>query len=76
MIQLRNDTPDQGSIMPSKKAKEAARQLIEQLPDDVSWSELAYKIAMRASIERGLRQSDAGQFISQEAIERRFGIRR
>jgi predicted transcriptional regulator len=76
MIQSRNDTPDQGSSMSSKKAKEAARQLIEQLPDDMSWSELAYKIAMRASIERGLCQSDAGQFISQEDVERRFGITR
>ena len=41
--------------MSSSKAKEAACQLIEQLPDDVSWSELVYKIELRASIECGLR---------------------
>ena len=62
--------------MPSIKVKEAARQLIDQLPDEVSWDELAYRIEVRASIERGLADSDAGRLIPQEDIEKRFGITR
>lgn len=76
MIYLSNDIPDQVSAMASIKAKEAARQLIDQLPDDVSWDDLAYQIEVRASIERGLADSDAGRLIPQEDIEKRFGITR
>ena len=62
--------------MPCKKVKEAACPLIDPLPDDVSWDELAYEIELRASIERGLAEGDAGRLIPQEAIEKRFGITR
>ena len=55
--------------MPPTKVKEAAHQLINQLPDEVSWDELAYRIEVRASIERGLADADAGRLIPQEEIE-------
>ena len=60
--------------MPSTKVKEAAHRLIDQLPDEVSWDELAYRIEVRASIERGLADAEAGRLITQEEIEKRFGI--
>lgn len=62
--------------MPSTKVKEAAHRLIDQLPDEVSGDELAYRIEVRASIERGLADADAGRLIPQEEIEKRFGIAR
>ena len=62
--------------MSSIKVEEAAHQLIDQLPDEVSWDELAYRIEVRASIERGLADSDADRLIPQEDIEKRFGITR
>ena len=62
--------------MSSIKVKEAAHQLIDQLPDEVSWDALAYRIEVRASIERGLADSDAGRLIPQQNIEKRFGIAR
>lgn len=62
--------------MPSTKVKDAAHQLIDQLPDEVSWDELAYQIEVRASIERGLADAEAGRLIPQEEIERHFNIRR
>ena len=62
--------------MPSTKVKEAAHRLIDQLPDEVSWDELAYQIEVRSSIERGLADADAGRIIPQEDIEKHFGITR
>ena len=67
---------DLGSSMPFTNIKEAARQLIDQLPDEVTGDELAYRIEVRASIERGLADADAGCLISQEEVEKRFGITR
>jgi len=61
---------------PTAKVKEAAHQLIDQLPDEVSWDELAYQIEVRASIERGLAEAEAGNLTPQEDIEKRFGITR
>jgi predicted transcriptional regulator len=62
--------------MPTTKVKDAARQLIDQLPEEVTWDEFAYQIEVRASIERGLADADAGRLISHEEIEKRFGIAR
>lgn len=56
--------------------KEAARQLIDRLPNEVTWDELAYQIEVRASIERGLADAAAGRLIPQEEIEKRFDITR
>lgn len=68
--------PDEVCTMPSTSVKEAAHQLIDQLPDEVSWDDLAYQIELRASIERGLADADAGRFISQEDVEKKFNITR
>ncbi len=62
--------------MPSTNVKQAAHQLIDRLPEEVTWDEVAYQIEVRASIERGLADADAGRLISQEDIEKHFGITR
>ena len=54
--------------MPS--AKQQAHDLIDQLPDKATWDEIAYRMEIRASIERGLADSVAGRVISQEEVER------
>lgn len=61
--------------MPTTNVKAAAHQLIDQLPDGVTWDELAYEIEVRASIERGLADADAGRLTSQEDVEKKFGLR-
>ena len=60
--------------MPSADIKQAAHQLIDQL-DHLTWSELAYQAAVKASIEQGLDEANAGQLIAQDDIEKEFGIR-
>lgn len=61
--------------MTTTNLKEAACKLIDQLPDDISWDELAYRIEVRASIERGLAAADAGRLIPHEEVKRRFGLK-
>ncbi|MCK7494446.1 MAG: hypothetical protein MZW92_27140 [Comamonadaceae bacterium] len=34
-------------------AKQQARELIDQLPDNATWDEIAYRVEVHASIERG-----------------------
>ena len=62
--------------MSSVNIKQAAHQLIDDLPDDVSWDYVAYRVEVRASIERGLAGVEAGRVVTQEEIEKRFGINR
>ncbi|MDO8704974.1 MAG: hypothetical protein Q7J84_08515 [Sulfuricaulis sp.] len=52
----------------------ATHRLINQLPDEVSWDELAYQSEVRASIGRDLADADVGRLIPQEEIEQHFGI--
>jgi len=68
--------PDEVRTMPSTTVKEAAHQLIDLLPDEVSWDDLAYQIELRASIERGLGDADAGRLIPQDEVEKKFNITR
>ncbi len=62
--------------MSPTNVKQAAHQLIDRLPEEVTWDEVAYQIEVRASIERGLADADAGRLIPQEEIEKHFGITR
>jgi predicted transcriptional regulator len=57
-------------------AKQQARELLDQLPDNVTWDEIAYRVEVHASIERGLADSDAGRVTPQEEVEKHFGIKR
>jgi predicted transcriptional regulator len=54
--------------------KQQARQLIEDLPDGVSWPELAYRMEVRADIEEGLTDVKAGRVFTTEELLREFGL--
>ena len=40
--------------------KQQAHALVENLPDTATWDDLAYEAELRASIERGLADSESG----------------
>jgi predicted transcriptional regulator len=61
------------NTMQTADIKDAAHQLIDQL-DHPTWAELAYEVAVKASIEQGLNEAKAGDLTSQEDIEKEFGI--
>lgn len=53
-------------------AKQAARELIDQLPDSVSWNDLMYELYVKQKIEDGIRQLDEGRGIPHEEVKRRL----
>lgn len=53
-------------------AKQAARELIEQLPESVSWNDLMHELYVKQKIEEGLQQLDEGRGISHEEAKRRL----
>ena len=46
---------------------EAAR-MIERLPDDTDWTTVAYRFYVRALIESGLADAEAGRVVSHEDV--------
>ena len=54
--------------------KQKAHALIDELPDDATWDELAYRMAVRASIERGLADAEAGRVMPVDEVLREFQI--
>lgn len=56
--------------------RQAAHELLDTLPEDVSWDEIAYRMEVRASIERGLADSRAGRTVPHEQVLKEFGIKR
>lgn len=53
---------------------QAAHELLDDLPDDASWDDIAYRIEVRASIERGLADSRAGRTMPHDEVLKEFGI--
>ena len=62
--------------MQTANIKPNAHELIDQLPENVSWSELAYYIEVRASIQRGVEDADAGRTYTTEEVKERLGLTR
>ena len=58
--------------MPS--AKEAARQIIESLPEHATWDDIMYELYVKQKIEAGLKAVDERRIVPHdEAKERLLG---
>lgn len=60
--------------MPSATVREAARQLVEKLPDDATWEDLLYQIYVQQSVEAGLADVREGRVVSGEEVRHRLGL--
>ena len=60
--------------MTSTNVKKAAHELLDRLPETVTWDELAYEMEVRASIERGLADAEAGRVVPHEEVMKQFGL--
>jgi hypothetical protein len=49
--------------MQSTNIKQEAHHLVEQLPDNATWDDLAYEIYIRQAIEAGVIESNAGRLL-------------
>ena len=52
--------------------KEQAINLIKELPENVTWDDIMYKIYVREKIEDAIVEADKGNFISHEEAKKRL----
>jgi predicted transcriptional regulator len=50
--------------------KDAAREVMEHLPDDATLADIRYALYVRESVERGLRDVESGNMVSHEEVKR------
>ena len=50
-------------------AKEAARQIIEHLPEQASWDDIMYELYVKQKIEAGLADVRAGRVIDHAQVK-------
>jgi predicted transcriptional regulator len=53
--------------MPS--AKDAARKILERLPEQATWDDIMYELYVKQKIEEGLADIEAGRTVSHEQIK-------
>lgn len=58
----------------AKSIKEAARRLVDQLPDSANWDDLMHEIYVRQSIEAGLADGEAGRTTPVAEVRARYGL--
>ncbi len=60
--------------MASANVKQQVHELVDHLPDDATWDDVMYRIAVRRSIEIGLRESEAGQGVDTKTLRKELGL--
>jgi hypothetical protein len=50
--------------MQTTNIKQEAHRLVEQLPDNATWDDLAYEIYVRQAIEAGVIESDTSRILN------------
>lgn len=58
----------------SGNVKEQVKELVDQLPEDVSWDEVLDKVRVRRLIEKGLCDAQAGRTTSLDDVRKQFGL--
>jgi predicted transcriptional regulator len=53
-------------------AKQAARQMIDQVPDQASWDDIMYELYVKQKLEKGLKAVADGRTVSHEEAKRRL----
>ena len=63
-----------GHFASMKNIEEEAMQLIEKLPEDISWDDLMHEIYVRQAIEAGLVDSEAGRLTDVAEVRAKFSL--
>lgn len=53
-------------------AKQAAKQIIDQVSDQASWDDIMYEFYVKQKIEKGLQAFEDGRTVSHEDAKRRL----
>ena len=59
--------------MTSSTRRQHVHQIADALPPEATWDDVRYQVELRASIERGLADVEAGRVIAVEDLIREFG---
>jgi predicted transcriptional regulator len=54
------------------RPKEQVQQLLDTLPEEVSFEDIQYHIYVQQAVRRGIEAADRGELIDQDEIERRM----
>lgn len=54
--------------MQTASVKDAAHQLIDQLPDDADWGKVLYAFQIRRDIEEGMSDIEAGRVVDGDEV--------
>jgi len=65
---------DENTVMSTTDIKEQAHALIDNLDDTATWDDVAYHMEVRASIEQGLADVEAGRVYTTEEVRKHFGL--
>ena len=52
--------------------KQAAKDLIEHLPDQASWNDIMYELYVKQKIEAGIKAAAEGRTVPHEEVKRRL----
>jgi len=52
--------------------KQAAKELIDHLPDQASWNDIMYELYVKQKIEAGLKAVAEGRTVPHEEVKRRL----
>ena len=52
--------------------KDAAKEIVESLPDDATWEDLMYELYVKKKIDNGLDDVREGRTLSHEDVKKRF----
>ena len=53
-------------------AREEARKLLDEIPENATWDDIMYQFYVRKKIEVALREAEDGRVVSHEEIKKRF----
>lgn len=53
-------------------AKQAAKQIINQVSDQASWDDIMYEFYVKQKVEKGLKAVEEGRTVSHEEAKKRF----
>jgi predicted transcriptional regulator len=56
--------------------KQQAHAIIDTLPDTATWSDLLYAIELRADVDAGIADADAGRVTDVDELRREYGLTR
>jgi predicted transcriptional regulator len=57
-----------------KHVKSAARELVDNLPDDATWDDVMYRVYVRQAIDAGRHDAAEGRLVDVAEVRRRFGL--